>query len=232
MAATRRKTVAKAVPEAPAPSGWRAVLGAVPFAKLALELFVVFIGVSAAFWLEEWRQDRQRIDDASAIYSALADEVRLPAKEAGPAMNAEIMAKLAVWRRQITAGERPALVHYVIDGARRPPTGVWDAAVGSGTINLVGPHMTYCLARFYNRLKSVGDVWVRYDDFTVSEVIPYLDDPAAFYDARGELRPQYVAHVRQLERYTEAHDQVIRDAQALMPILERGEPGARCPLSD
>jgi len=231
MAVKRRKTL-EAAPPAPAAPGWRALLGAIPFAKLALELFVVFIGVSAAFWLEEWRQDRRRIEDARAVYSALADEVRLPAKTAGPPMNAEIEARLAAWRRQRAAGERPALAHYVIDGARRPPTGVWDAAVSSGTINLIGPHMTYCLARFYNRLKSVGDIWVRYDDFTVTEVIPYLDDPAAFYDARGALKPQYFAHVQQLERYTQVHDQVIRDAQALMPILERGDPGAPCPLSE
>jgi len=232
--AGRRKAEPSPPPESLAPpsSKLSAFLTRISASKLAFELLVVFIGVTSAFWLEGWRQEQQRIEDARAVYSAIADEIRLPAETAGPAFQAEALQRLADWKARRAKGERPDLVYLAIDGAPRPPTGVWDAAVASGAIKLTDPHMMFCLARFYNRLKSVGDAFVKYDDFNAAEVMPYLGRPEAFYDSRGELKPQYEAQVQRLEKWTRLHGMVIDDARRLMPILRRGDARAACPLSN
>ena len=54
------------------------------FAKLLLELFVVFVGVSAAFALDDYREARVQHERREAVYHAIDRELTQMAETHGP----------------------------------------------------------------------------------------------------------------------------------------------------
>ncbi|MDP9421768.1 MAG: hypothetical protein M3Q19_02860 [Pseudomonadota bacterium] len=107
--------------------------------KIALELFIVFIGVSAAFAVENYRDSRHQDMRREAVYRALDRELTQMAETHGPMFQRQMSEQLAAWDRAVQRGERPLPPAFRMPRAERPPTGVWDAAVATGSIELVDP---------------------------------------------------------------------------------------------
>jgi hypothetical protein len=99
------------------------------WAKIALELFVVFVGVSAAFALDDYREMRSENEKRRVVYSALDRELTQMAETHGPRFQKEMTQQLNAWDRAIAHGQKPIPPTFRLPGAERPPTGVWDAAV-------------------------------------------------------------------------------------------------------
>src|SRR5215211_1670078 len=79
-----------------------------PFiAKMAAELFVVFIGVTAAFGLDDYRSNRDQVHRQEAVYRALDRELKQPAETHGPVFQAEMTRELKDWDGAIAQGNRP-----------------------------------------------------------------------------------------------------------------------------
>ena len=70
--------------------------------KLALELFVVFIGVSAAFAVDDYRKMRTENERRNAVYLALDRELTQMAETHGPGFQREMTRQLGagirLWR--------------------------------------------------------------------------------------------------------------------------------------
>ena len=130
--------------------------------KIALELFIVFVGVSAAFAVENYRDERNEDSRREAVYRALDRELKQMAETHGPVLQRQMTEQLAAWDRAIARGERPLPPDFRIPDAERPPTGVWKAATATGTIELIEPELMFELARFYMRADSAGDLYQRY----------------------------------------------------------------------
>ena len=208
----------------PSPRRWKWRDSQPLIAKIALELFVVFIGVSAAFAVENYRESRNEDKRREAVYRALDRELRQMAETHGPVFHRELTQQLENWDRSVARGKRPLPPAFRLPLAERPPTGVWDAAVATGSIELVEPKLFYELARFYNRADSVGNLYERYAIAAQSEVWPYLSDgPEAFWDGDGKLRPAVRAHVQRLRDFRERQGHLVQEARTLRGKIQFGE---------
>ena len=188
--------------------------------KIGFELFAVFAGVTAAFALDDYRNQRDQDDRRQAIYRALDRELKQMAETHGPVFQREMTQQLNSWDASLAKGERPLPPSFKLPGAERPPTGVWDAAVASDSIELVDPDLFYELARFYNRANSVGNLYQRYASYAQSDVWPHLTDgPDAFWQPNGQLRPEIQAHIQRLRDFQTQQNRLGIEARQLRKEL-------------
>lgn len=194
--------------------------------KIALELFIVFVGVSAAFAVENYRDARKEDTRREAVYRALDRELKQMAETHGPVLQREMTAQLEAWDRAIGRGEKPIPPAFRIPDAERPPTGVWNAAVATGTIELLKPEMMFELARFYTRADSVGTIYQRYAAAAQADVWPHLDEgPSAFWEPDGDLRKEIATHVQRLRDFRDRQGNLSREAASLREKLKRESDG-------
>jgi hypothetical protein len=166
--------------------------------KFAFEVVIVFIGVTAAFALESARQDRQeaayRKKMIAALIPILDDTIRHNRQ-----FEALVDRKLSTFDRDLARGEHPGLPVYREPGSERPPTRVWDGIVSTGAARDLDPKLFFDLARYYTRLESYGERYIRYNDFTEQRIFPLGADQLGIYDPKsGRLKPEYAAYVDRL----------------------------------
>lgn len=189
--------------------------------RIGFELFAVFAGVTAAFAVDDYRTQRDQDERRQAIYRALDRELKQMAETHGPAFQREMAKQLASWDQEVAKGRHPLPPSFKLPGAERPPTGVWDAAVASDSIELVDPELFYELARFYNRANSVGVLYQRYAAHAQSDVWPRLTDgPEAFWQANGKLRPEIQGHVQRLRDFQTQQGRLGLEARQLRRELK------------
>jgi hypothetical protein len=189
-------------------------------AKVALDLFIVFAGVSAAFALENYRTAQEQHHRRDAVCGALDRELGQLAVTRGPTFQREMTTELRQWDQAISHGEKPLPPAFRLPGAERPPTGVWDAAVATNSIELIDPNLFFELARFYNRAKSAGDLYQRYSAGAQMDVWPRLQEgPQAFWTPDGRLRPEIMAHVQRLRDFRDRQAELGQEARQLRADL-------------
>ncbi|HEY0629779.1 MAG TPA: hypothetical protein VGD23_10675 [Sphingomicrobium sp.] len=189
--------------------------------KIGLELFIVFVGVSAAFAVENYRDDRNEDARRQAVYRALDRELKQMAETHGPALQRQMTKQLEAWDRALANRERPLPPDFRIPDAERPPTGVWKAATATGTIELIEPELMFELARFYMRADSAGDLYQRYASSAQIDVWPHLaKGPSAFWDTNGELRYEIAAHVQRLRDFRDRQGKLSVQARSLREKLK------------
>lgn len=190
--------------------------------KIALELFIVFVGVSAAFAVEDYRDRREENERREAVYRALDHELRQMAETHGPVFQRQMTEQLTAWDRTVVRGGKPVPPTFRLPGASGPPTGVWDAAASTGSIELVEPELFYELGRFYNRARSAGELYRGYAESARIYVWPHLSDgPEAFWEADGDLKPEIKVHLQRLRDYHERQGALGEEARALRVKLKR-----------
>jgi len=195
--------------------------------KITFELLSVFIGVTAAFSLDNWRQSRQQQQSADAVYRGLSSEVDLIAN-GGSEIDLKIRDGIRDWQARYAKGERPVPYTYMMPRSPRPPTGVWEAAMSSGLVNLLDTRLLFCLARYYRRLDSSGEEYVDYKHFVESDVLPYADNPSYFYDANGRLKPRFMGNMETIVRWQNEHVRIGEDARMMLKALQRRTPPPEC----
>lgn len=168
--------------------------------KLGFELAIVFLGVLAAFQVDNYRDDladRERARDiAAAIQRGLDDVI-----DAESRFVAQARAGRAAWDEARERGEMPAPFYFRIPGSERPPSIVFDVVAQSQPAELFDADLVFDLGYFYSEVAGVGERYVRYAGFTEAKILPNLyRDANAFYDPdSGELLPEYAAHMDRLE---------------------------------
>ena len=185
--------------------------------KFVFEVVIVFIGVTAAFALESARQDRQdtayRKQMIAALIPILDDTIRHNQQ-----FESLVERKLSAFDRALANGEHPSLPVYREPGSERPPTRVWDGIVSTGAAKALDPKLFFDLARYYTRLESFGERYIRYNDFTEQRVFSLGAGHAGIYDAMtGRLKPEYAAYVdrlRDLNELARELDRLAADVKA------------------
>lgn len=170
--------------------------------EFAFELIIVFVGVTAAFALENYRQAREDATYQHAMVGELRASMDDFATHGGE-IDRHIATLLSNFAEARKEGKTPALPVYRETGGERPPTRPWDGIVATGAARSLDPKLFFRLAVFYSRADSFGERYLRYNRFTEERVLPYASTPAVFYDQRGQLKPEYSAYVdrlRDLER--------------------------------
>lgn len=191
--------------------------------KFVFEVVIVFIGVTAAFALESARQDRQeaayRKQMIAALIPILDDTIRHNRQ-----FEASVDRKLSAFDQALARGEHPTLPVYREPGSERPPTRVWDGIVSTGAAKALDPKLFFDLARYYTRLDSFGERYIRYNDFTEQRVFSLGPDQAGLYDGKtGRLKPEYAAYVDRLRDLDEVAKELDGLAADLKSRLEAQE---------
>lgn len=173
----------------------RALIG-----KFLFEFVVIVVGVTIAFALEGVRRDREDARYRESMIAALLPTLDNVIQH-NDRMAKEMNAKLAAFDKDIATGKRPALPVYREGGGRggeRPPTRAWDGIVSTGAARTLSPELFFELSLFYTRQESVGERYIRYNDFTENRVLALGRDPAPMYDSSGRLKPEFAAHLDRL----------------------------------
>ena len=163
-------------------------------------MVIVFLGVYAAFWVDNYREslaEQERSKEiAQAILRGLDDAI-----QAETFFIETSVAGLADWREARERGESPPPFYFRVPGSERPPRTVYEAIIQSRPAELFDAELLFDLGYFYSEMVGVGDRYVRYAEFTESNVLPNLKrGPEVFYDVDGaSLRPEYEAHMDRLE---------------------------------
>ncbi len=197
--------------------------------KFVFELVVVFVGVTAAFAMEDLRQRAKEAEYRRSMISALGptlDDVIQHNAE----FEQEVGAKLAAFDAAIARGERPALPIFRDTNSERPPVRAWDGIVATGAAKSLEPGLFFELALFYTRQESIGERYIRYNSFTETRVLTLGPDPAALYDLQtGRLKPEFAAHVDRLRDLQTVETQLTLQAVKLRNDLARAGRGGGGP---
>ncbi|HEY8469624.1 MAG TPA: hypothetical protein VIL18_08280 [Longimicrobiales bacterium] len=184
--------------------------------RLAFELVIVFVGVYAAFALQEWEARREAAERRAQIQQALVQEIR------------DIIGNTRIaseWTSRLVAeydsafakGETPALVPLI--EPVRVHTHMWEATIESGGLDLLDVPTIYRISEFYNGLNAGFEQLSQLRTLSESMLIPNLGNgTSAFYDSAGRLRPEYhwyIGGMRNLsvlaDRITEQGELLVRD---------------------
>jgi hypothetical protein len=169
---------------------WRARLG-----WLVGQLFVVFLGVSAAFLVENYRQ--QQTDKADMMQAVAGIIKELEDYEVkSPQLADGFDSAIEKWKAADRQGQRAIPGYFRIPGAPHPPTAAWSSTVSSGIARMLDPKLRIDLGYFYNEFLGVHENYARYNEFTEREVLPRVElGPDAFYGADGKLLPMFRVHM-------------------------------------
>jgi hypothetical protein len=189
--------------------------------KFAFELTIVFIGVTAAFALENVRKEasdaQYRAEMIAALGPTIDDVIRH-----GSEFDRDVTRKLAAFDAAIAAGKQPDLPTYREQGSERPPTRVWDGIIATGAARSLDPALFFRLASFYNRQDSFGERYIRYNDFTEQRVFTAGHDTSSFYDPVSKrLKPEFAAYVDRLRDLETASQSMTSKAVELRDELAK-----------
>jgi hypothetical protein len=188
---------------------------------LALELFVVFVGVYAAFALTDW--DRRRHDDQQRerLRVALLAEVRGTTAIAQTArQSVQRLRDDFESRRQ--RGERP-VPSPVLSETRADPN-VWNATVAAGGIELIDVGTFVRLARYYNAVQAGLESGQALRRLSEQMLVPRLGErPETFYREDGvTLRPEYRWYPDLLAQIEQIGGIVVARGDSIVAVLESG----------
>jgi hypothetical protein len=188
--------------------------------RIVAELVVVFVGVTAAFFVEGYRE---QLDADRALRQASAGilaELRTYETK-GLAYADSMTAHLDAWEAADREGRRAVPTFYRLPGAPRPPTAAWESTVASGVASGFEPDFRYRLGYFYNEFSGIQLNYIRHLDFIEREVLPRAELGAdAFYDASGRFDPVVRSRMRLMREYVADLDRLSREAGELGDELE------------
>lgn len=180
--------------------------------RFIFELLVVFIGVYAAFALQNHQSDRQRARQAAVLRERIAMDLDRIAQE-GAAVNEE-MDLLRSYLDAITSGQRPPLMPFTGFIPYTPE--VWDAVLASGGLELLETSEVMALSTFYGRTKAILREIQGMEEYGRALLLPNLDKPSEeFYDEEGRIRQKYMWFANGLWRLVNEMPVIVKEADSL-----------------
>ena len=184
------------------------------------ELVLVFIGVYAAFWLNNYQQHQQDADRRDQILAALEQQLR-EGIESGKTNRANEERRAAEFQRALDAGEMPPLQPFVFTTDYSPID--WATILQSGGVQLLDVQTVMAVRNDESVIRWGLGRLAWYQKLSDELSVPNLDqDISFFYDPatkklrkRFEIYPQAlqatVKFVNELER---THTELLKRIQA------------------
>jgi hypothetical protein len=171
------------------------------------ELVLVFVGVYAAFWLNDYQQQRQDAERRDRILASIERTLR-EGIESNKTSRAKQQQEATEFRRALGAGEMPALRPFVFTTDYSP--GDFAALLQSGGIQLLDLETLTALRNDETIIRWGLSRMTRYTKLSDELIVPNLDqDISLFYDpATKKLRKRF-------EIYPEALDATVKFANEL-----------------
>jgi hypothetical protein len=171
------------------------------------ELILVFVGVYAAFWLNNYQQHRQDAERRDRILASIERTLR-EGIESNEISRAKQQLEAAEFRRTLDAGEMPSLRPFVFTTDYSP--GDFAALLQSGGIQLLDLETLTALRNDETIIRWGLSRMTRYTKLSDELIVPNLDqDISFFYDpATKKLRKRF-------DFYPEALDATVKFANEL-----------------
>jgi len=185
------------------------------------ELLIVFVGVFAAFQVDNYREQQLRDARTAQIIETLRADLD-DYVQVGIRYNEVIASGIADWQSSYQSGNQPAPFVLRISRSEEPPIAVWQAISNSSLVDLLDPNLLFDLGFYYSEVEGVGRKYVRYAEFTDANVMPGLKrDASWFYDETGKLKPEFAAHMDRLQDYRTDTTVMIDWANCLIDRLDK-----------
>jgi hypothetical protein len=187
------------------------------FGRWVAELVLVFVGVYAAFWLNNYQQHRQDAERRDQILASLEQQLH-EGIGSGKIDRANQERTAAEFRRALNAGEMPPLQPFVFTTDYSPTD--WATMLQSGGVQLLDVQTLMAVRNDESVIRWGLSRMAWYQKFSDELIVPNLDqDISFFYDpATKKLRKRF-------EIYPDALDTRVRFANELerthTKLLER-----------
>jgi hypothetical protein len=187
------------------------------FGRWAAELVLVFVGVYAAFWLNNYQQHRQEAERRDQILASLEQQLR-EGIESGKINRAKQEQEATEFRRALDRGDMPPLRAFVFTTDYSPSD--WATMLQSGGVQLLDVQTLMAVRNDESVIRWGLSRMAWYQKLSDELIVPNLDqDISFFYDpATKKLRKRF-------ESYPEALDARVRFANELeqthTKLLER-----------
>jgi hypothetical protein len=171
------------------------------------ELVLVFVGVYAAFWLNNYQQHRQDAERRDQILASLEQQLQ-EGIESGKIDRANQEREAAEFRRALGAGEMPPLRPFVFTTDYSPTD--WATVLQSGGVQLLDVQTLLAVRNDESVIRWGLSRMAWYQKLSDELIVPNLDqDISFFYDlATKKLRKRF-------EIYPEALDARVKFANEL-----------------
>jgi len=198
---------------------WTAVL---------IDLLIVVLGVVIGMQVSDWKQAQVEQQRTAIVLDGFRTDMRdysaVTRKFSRRAANG-----LAVFDAARARGDRPVPYFMRFRGSDTAPTSMWQVAQQSGLADLVHPSLMFELGYYYSELDGIGVKFVRYSEFVESQILPRLNDPAQFYDASGNLKPEFQQNMARLREWAADSQVTVVSADCLLKRFEAPKrSGASC----
>jgi hypothetical protein len=174
--------------------------------RWAAELLLVFVGVYAAFWLNNYQQHRQEAQRRDQILASLEQEF-LRGIESGKIIGMKQERQAAEFRDALDAGQMPPLRPFVFTTDYSP--GDIATLLQSGGVELLDVKTLMTLRQLESVIRWGLSDMQRYQKLSDELIVPNLDqDISFFYDpASKKLRKRFEIYPQALEATVRfAHD--------------------------
>ena len=189
--------------------------------RYGAELVIVFVGVYAAFWVDSYRDQKRDAERTVQIVETLHADLQDFVKTSR-IFDERIVSGLDAWEAARADGKRPPPYVLRVERSETPPVSVWHAVSQSSLVELLEPSLLFDLGFFYSEVEGVGDKFVRYSAFTDETVLPGLKRGVDWFydDAKGDLDPEFSAHMDRLREYQQDMRVLVDWAECLTERLE------------
>jgi hypothetical protein len=162
------------------------------------ELVLVFVGVYAAFWLNNYQEHRQEAARRDQILAALEQQLQEGIKS-GKINRAKQEEEAAEFRRALDAGEMPPLKPFVFTTDYSPTD--WATMLQSGGVQLLDVETLMAVRNDESVIRWGLSEIARYQKLSDELIVPNLNqDISFFYDpATKKLRKQFDMYPQALE---------------------------------
>ena len=170
------------------------------FGWLIAELIFVFLGLYGAFLLERMHDEEMDQMRKRQILQALVDEFTEYEKELTSASSSLDEGHGVPFFTAYAGGERPFPTPIPFGSMASVNTGIWEAMLQSGGIEVLEVELIQKVQVFFKKLQDLLDLYARFERLSESMILPDLDqNKTFFYEMEGpELRDKYKWYVNSL----------------------------------
>jgi uncharacterized protein YukE len=183
------------------------------------ELILVFVGVSAAFWLNNYQQHRQDAERRDRILASIERTLR-EGIESSKSNRVEQEREASDFRRALDAGEMPALRPFVFITDYTP--GDFATWLQAGGIQLLDLDTLTALRNDESVIRWGLARMARYQKLSDELIVPNLDqDSSFFYDpASKKLRKRFEIYPEALQETVKFANELERTHTALLKQIQ------------
>ena len=190
------------------------------------ELVLVFVGVYAAFWLNNYQQHRQDADRRDQILASLEQQLQEGIKS-GKTNRAKQEQEAAEFRRALDAGEMPPLHPFVFTTDYSPID--WATILQSGGVQLLDVQTIMAVRNDESVIRWGLSRMAWYQKLSDELIVPNLDqDISFFYDsATKKLRKRFEIYPDALDARVKFANELERTHIELLKRIQAERQGNR-----